>query len=177
MKITTRTPENVYVQVGLAESLEMPSFVTHNPQDASEQHDYSRLTVLLPVNGQDFSIVVEAQSPSSAADRRTVKARQQDSNKPATTDLTSQRSTIRKAMSTASATTATTAGTLPTTPTTTPTSTTRATNRKGRPVVNAERDEKIRADYATGKYTQVQLAVRYQISTSRLSKILRAVNN
>lgn len=181
MKITTRTPENVYVQVGVAESLEMPSFVTHNPQDGSEQHDYSRLTVLVPVNGQDYLIAVEALNPSSDAARHTVK-KPRVYNKPVTTVPTSPPSTTPKVTSTVSATTATTGGTQPTIQITTPTSTTQATKRKytkgpkvGRPTVNTKRDKAIYRDFTSGKMTHSEIAEKYGVSRARSHQIVSRI--
>lgn len=151
-------------------SVTLPSVIS-NQQDASEQQSYTRLTVMLPVNGRDYRVSVAAVSPSTDARSRTT-SKSRVSNKPVTTAPTRTRSTTKKATSTGSATDATTAGTRRTTRTTSRTNAGQETKKKRGAPPKTDRNNQLVKMHNDG-YSLSQLAEQFGITRSRVQQIYR----
>lgn len=169
MKIESHVPAGVNVMLASGIS---------NPQDVNEPRSFTRLIVMLPVNGPDYRIVVEESTLSTGAVSRTT-SKNRVSNKHATTDQTRTPSTTKKATSTEFATVVTTDGTQQTTPTTTPTSAGKEINVKrdklgrkyvGRPTIYAKRDREIYRDHKAGM-SYLEISLKHGITKDHASVI------
>lgn len=151
MKIELDAPAEVSATLGSR---------TSRVQEGNEQQSFIRLTVMLPVNGQDFRVSVVGSTPSTAVLSRTT-SKSRVSNKRGTTAQTRTLSTTNQETSTVSATDATTAGTQPTTPSTTRTSAGKETKKRGGRIANpanVRRDREIYKDRKAGmSYKEIGL--------------------